>query len=1075
MTVSFEVIRPDDLLRLRIEARNLRIDRPSGQSPALVVEDATQPAFLVVFFPPQAIAEASYPEAQIVPADLPPGAAPEPPVPIVVPPSPGLTPARLARGSRLVFRVPANTRIPYTVEGVLDWSNLSLSVNGIAAIGPTPSEAEIAAAPAIAPPGDTETAIELPYRLVVSPTAEVRWGHRRSAFTARGRTELWHTRLQLPPATGEPVPAELSARRPASLRAIWSDDYGVRNTDDPDLPFAAMSPDDRHQIVVKTSAFRGWEREVSIRLPQGGGPTRGPRLLASPATLAIKRWVPYVPQPFQAQQLMLSSLGGWLHSRGAWDVLRKARPVLRPESILVGDVLARLAEARNEPRRGARTPAPSIFAPLSPAVIDALASQPAADAEVLDLSEWVHVATQGRDHYVRIVHEGELLPFHHRAAMVTVTERKFRNNGAGPVVANLYQRHFIVVREPEVRFQADDRGMPLKRVRITSLVTPDIAWPPATGPHYFWVEVMRSAAPGDRARLRFPVLATDVEGDAASLSIPMMFVALGASSSEKAAAVAAYNDSASSAAMADRSATLNGQKVRFAPSGASASDNPRLETRSMTFALADGAPRLLKAEVNVPQVQQILGKDAATTIRLYQGYIASGLDAGAGVFAEIVREAPAAGDAFAAVVADTLGVKFSSDQAGGFATPNLGVSTLTRERGPIAGKVADALLDQFDPKSFFPAGTAMLFGTFDLFDILLGSTLGKGAPQMQTRVETIAGVQTVVATLDWKPPVQTKDLGIAAFLPGPTTQLDVTGRIEKPLDAPAQAPTSHFKGRLNDFRVSVLKAVEVRFTEFGFETRSGRKPDITVKLDPAKPLAFMGDLSFVEELRKVIPPDLFGKGPSLDLSPSGVRAGFSFALPPVAVGVFALRDISLGAALSLPFLDGRPTLDFNVSERPHPFLLSVGIFGGGGFFRLQLDTAGIRVVEAAFEFGATASVDLGVASGGVHIMAGIYFKLERRDPGNELEPTLGGYLRMGGHLSVIGLIKVSLEFVLSFTYTKGKAYGRATLTVKVEIAFFSVSVDITVERAFGGSNGDPTFRQLFISAAPWTEYAEAFA
>ena len=70
-----------------------------------------------------------------------------------------------------------------------------------------------------------------------------------------------------------------------------------------------------------------------------------------------------------------------------------------------------------------------------------------------------------------------------------------------------------------------------------------------------------------------------------------------------------------------------------------------------------------------------------------------------------------------------------------------------------------------------------------------------------------------VATLDWKPPVQTKDLGIAAFLPGPTTKLDVTGRIEKPLDAPAQAPTSHFKGRLNDFRVSVLKAVEIRFTE----------------------------------------------------------------------------------------------------------------------------------------------------------------------------------------------------------------------------------------------------------------------
>jgi hypothetical protein len=233
----------------------------------------------------------------------------------------------------------------------------------------------------------------------------------------------------------------------------------------------------------------------------------------------------------------------------------------------------------------------------------------------------------------------------------------------------------------------------------------------------------------------------------------------------------------------------------------------------------------------------------------------------------------------------------------------------------------------------------------------------------------------------------------------------------------------------------------------------------------------------VEELRSAIPPDLFGAGPSLDLTATGVRAGFSFALPPVAVGVFALKDMSLGAALTLPFLEGRPTLDFNVSERPHPFLLAVGIFGGGGFFHLQLDTAGLKVLEASFEFGATASIDLGVASGGVLIMAGIYFRLERKETTTELAPTLTGYLRMGGYLSVLGLIKISLEFSLSFTYDGGrdKAYGRATLTVQVEIVFFRTSVELTVEKAFGGSSGDPSFGQLFPAAETWSEYAEAFA
>jgi len=84
---------------------------------------------------------------------------------------------------------------------------------------------------------------------------------------------------------------------------------------------------------------------------------------------------------------------------------------------------------------------------------------------------------------------------------------------------------------------------------------------------------------------------------------------------------------------------------------------------------------------------------------------------------------------------------------------------------------------------------------------------------------------------------------------------------------------------------------------------------------------------------------------------------------------------------------------------------------------------------------------------------------------------------MGGYLSVLGLIKVSLEFNLSFTYdgARDKAYGRATLTVKIEIVFFSTSVEVTVEKAFGGSSGDPTFKQLFAAPETWSEYALAFA
>jgi len=82
----------------------------------------------------------------------------------------------------------------------------------------------------------------------------------------------------------------------------------------------------------------------------------------------------------------------------------------------------------------------------------------------------------------------------------------------------------------------------------------------------------------------------------------------------------------------------------------------------------------------------------------------------------------------------------------------------------------------------------------------------------------------------------------------------------------------------------------------------------------------------------------------------------------------------------------------------------------------------------------------------------------------------------GGSLTVLGLITVSVEFNLSFTYAdEGKAYGRATLTVQVEVAFFSKSVELTVERAFGGQSGDPKFVETFTTPDTWSDYATAFA
>jgi hypothetical protein len=1080
--LKIDLVRPDDLLNVKVEAINLRLDTSELKEPVLLVDDPAAQAYLAITFPPQTIAEHAYFEAAIIqpppssgPTTIPPESDPkrkdqEKATALTPLDMPGDVKARIAEPTRLVFKVPRDARIPFSVAGLMDWSKLDLNVNPIAAINRDPTPDQIAKAPAIKQPAATETAIELPYRLIISPTSEVAWLHRPDPFTSKGRTELWHTRLTNRVAVTPENPdgvAELTRDRTASLRAIWSRDYlpyPEPDALDPDLGRTAMSRNDRHQIVILTSAFHGFD----VALEFGGiqPVILNPSIKVNFQTLAkFTMNVPYVPKPFEAEQVMLTPLGGWLKSRGHWTPPHPAPPSrikLEAKEVL-------------EPVRLAFSPPPrrrNAFADLFVDIPSILAREPEPS---LDLSEWVHIASQGRDHYVRIVYEGELWCYRHRAALIKITERKFKEHN-GIVGAYMIQRMFIVVREPEKTYAETDHGNPFKRVRLTTLVTPDIAEPKIeAGTHRsFWVEVMTSQT--TRERFKFHGIGYDTNGNAVDFTVPLMFVSK--SDYEAPAPVVTYYNKNSN--IPDRDVMIPGQKVMFAKPDP-ANSNTQLVTETINFFMdpASVQPKMLRAAVKVPQVQQLLGTNAATTIRLYPPYVANGFQAAnkTGVFAQIVDANyselnpvdPNAG-------LQKMQTDFRADKAGGFATPNLGVSSLSRALGPLAGKVEDAVANKFNPAEFFPkSGAAKLFGTFDLMDLLLPVAMDKNAPQMRTTIQD--GGKLIVTTLDWQPEFQGKNLGIAEIKKDAGSTLTVHAEIRKTIIPAALPATSEFKGTFTNFTVVILSSVALHFSEFVFVSRSNQKPDVSVKLQP-DPLEFTGDLKFVQELKNAIPPGLFGQGPSLDLlqNPLGIRAGFAFALPPVAVGVFALKDVSVGAALTLPFLDGKPVFDFNFCERQHPFLLTVSLFGGGGFFHLQLDTAGIKLLEAALEFGASAAIDIGVASGEVHIMAGIYFSLQRKEGSTELAAILSGYLRMGGSLSVLGLIKVTVEFNLSFTYdgARDKAYGRATLTVEVEVLFFSASVELTVERAFGGS-GDPKFGQLFTEPQMWNDYALAFA
>ena len=171
--VDVRVLRPEDLLVLDITLTNLAV----GDDGALHVVDRAAPGRMVFRLPPQHIAEAAFLENETT--DY-----PVTPLPVR---------SASAAPSRLAFDVPADgPGVPFTVAGLLDWAALrpALAPNALPPGTPTTTGGVRPAEPA-----PDVTALELAYRMIVSPVGEHGWQHRSDPHTADGVTELWHTRL----------------------------------------------------------------------------------------------------------------------------------------------------------------------------------------------------------------------------------------------------------------------------------------------------------------------------------------------------------------------------------------------------------------------------------------------------------------------------------------------------------------------------------------------------------------------------------------------------------------------------------------------------------------------------------------------------------------------------------------------------------------------------------------------------------------------------------------------------------------------------------------------------------------
>jgi hypothetical protein len=1005
--LKVSVVRPQDLLVLTFEFMNLNLQAGGNGAPRLVRTAANSPAYIIVHFPPQHIAEQAFFETQ-TPGSPGDEAPPAPPVR-----------SRIAGPSRLVFALPAGvTEVPYSLEALLSWTGYQQSVGPTALPPPifpelvlrgeeiarvTPEEADSCNCAPVTPglfwppptvqvPQAPHTAIEAPYRVIISPNKYAGWAHALAPVEHDGRTELWHTRLGVRAKDGDHFVVDELAEYLRTVRAIWSPDYDANALPPADtfIPFEmSLAVRHRHEIVRLSSDFT---------IPN------------------------FTPMPVKAHRLMLSALGAWLNVHGTWD-----------------------------------PPAP------------------------VGLEEWLHRAAMGRDTYVKTVERGYLFPLGNRAALFTVTERKFQPGPDGTTGAYLRRRQYVVVREPDKFYpgpgqQFAGRQMPFKHIRLTTLVTPNLN--PAGGgiggmaSDAYWLRV-------GTQDFQFHVVADDVDGRKIEFTTPLAFI--GVAVANDAVKMGKVAQDLTTGDVARRERPFHGQKVAYAPS-----DKPgdtHFETASFTFgaevppqsfSLADGLPRfypnMAKAKLRVAAIEAMSGSPAPAEISFHDAFLNQGFDPGANkgaVWAKMLAAVP---------------LRFPADKSGAVATPNMDVGGLSRMLGPVGGSPDDMVSGAAVKAKQFLSDEAKILGGILLSSIIDDFGLdsiggdGKTAPVLTNRVVYPKGGDGkedknappigLENKLAWSPKLKGDPLGLFEPLAG--AKLDLLAMLLTKFDSPG-SPTYEVSGELTKFKIHLIGTAApfmiVSFSQLTFKAASGQK--FQVKPDISE-VAFDGPLKFVDALKDFLKS--LGGGFAIDLTPTGLKVGLSLPIPSIAIGVLAIQNIKLATLLTIPFNGDALRLRFAFCEREDPFCLTVAMFGGGGFFAVELGLDKYVLLEASLEFGGQLALDIGVASGGVHVFAGIYFKMENDDC------TLTGYLRLGGSLSVLGLITISAEFYMGLTYESAtnKVWGQATLTVKIEILFFSMSVGLSVERRFAGSGADPTFSQI-MDENHWDEYCDAFA
>jgi hypothetical protein len=623
----------------------------------------------------------------------------------------------------------------------------------------------------------------------------------------------------------------------------------------------------------------------------------------------------------------------------------------------------------------------------------------------------------------------------------------------------------LVITEPvidysgrENEFANGSRETPLRSLRITTDALPQVGIPESGTA---WI--VKGSAPWETIHpqhttadlVQFALCGTDWSGRDVHFSMPLFFIADDQLAS--AADVTAVTNASPPMVTAfhPQPITLTGDPAARAAttvtvSGMSFALQPLTGSTAAPFALV---PDMF--EVELKAFRPFAPALTTVSCRLHAAYTA-----GAG---GTLRSAANPNGAFLQLI-NPVDAVLGAAQVGGVAIPNPRLAAVNVVKGLVPAG--------FDVGTGQVPDLQAAFGNTKILGAGLIGLLGDAARQEAPLMQHMSLPDRVTVDYAWKPVLKQAD-GLLRL--GQDSVLSLFAHVEQRLD-PGSAPTSTVNGSLTNFAVNVHGEIIITFARLGFSSTDGSLPAIAVD---GCTVAFAGDLSFVNDVLDQIGGALFGAGFAIAVAPNGVTAAYTLALPAASFGAFGLTNVVLGAAVELPFDGSAPSVRFALSTRSTPFLVSVYIFGGGGYFVLVANAAqGIVSLEASIEIGGVFQFDLGVVSGGVHALVGLSFTLIGT------KWTLGGFLRCGGYVDVLGIAGVSVEFEVMLRYSDPVVAGTAEVTAGVHVFGFTKSVSFSVTKSFTVHGSAPvaeTFAAmpslLAGNALPvgWDAYCEAFA